>query len=267
MITAGPKLGEGREAEVYAWGTDAVLKLYRPGYHGHRTEASVLAALHNSGVAPQLLDTVETDGRTGLVLQRLPGPDMLTLLQRQPWRVRALARALATAHLAIGRCEAPADLPDLRQTLAARIDDAPLPPHLRTYTQQTLDGLPDGGQLCHGDLHPGNALTDGARATVIDWPNATRGDPVADHARTVLLLRWANPLPGTPPLFRALIAAGRALTSRLYTRAYQAGSPIPPQQVNRWLIVHAAARLSEGIDAETATLTRFIENARRTTER
>jgi phosphotransferase family enzyme len=266
-MAAGPKLGEGREAEVYAWGTDAVLKLYRAGYHGHRTEASVLAALHGSGVAPRLLDTVEADGRTGLVLQRLPGPDMLTLLQSRPWRVRALAHARAAAHLAIGRCEAPTHLPDLRQTLAARIDDAPLPPHLRTYTQQVLERLPDGGQLCHGDLHPGNALTDGARAAVIDWPNATLGDPVADHARTLLLLRWANPLPGTPLLFRALIAAGRTLTARLYTRAYQAGSPIPAQQLNRWLIVHAAARLSEGIDAETATLTRLIQHAQRTTRR
>jgi hypothetical protein len=28
----GPQLGAGREAEVYAWGDDAVVKLYRPGY-------------------------------------------------------------------------------------------------------------------------------------------------------------------------------------------------------------------------------------------
>jgi hypothetical protein len=78
-------------------------------------------------------------------------------------------------------------------------------------------------------------------------------------------LRWANPLPGTPPVFRALIAAGRTTTAHLYRHAYQAGSPIPLQHVDRWLIVHAAARLSEGIDAESATLTRLIEKAFRAT--
>jgi hypothetical protein len=28
----GSKLGAGREAEVYAWDDDAVVKLYRPGF-------------------------------------------------------------------------------------------------------------------------------------------------------------------------------------------------------------------------------------------
>jgi hypothetical protein len=264
-MTAGLKLGEGREAEVYAWGTDAVLKLYRPGFRGHRTEASVLAA-GLPAFAPRLFDIVELNGRTGLVLERLPGPDLLTLLQQQPWRVRALARALAAAHLAIGRCDAPTELLDLRSVLTARIDGAPLASHLRSYAQRILDGLPDGGQLCHGDFHPGNALVAGNGVKVIDWPNASRGAPAADHARTLLLLRWANPLPGTPLLSRAAIAAGRAMTARLYTSAYRAGSA-PPRQLNLWLVVQAAARLSEGIDAEMATLTRLVEHAYRAATR
>lgn len=40
----GPKLGEGREAEVYTGGSHAVVKLYRPGYLGHRAEAVAAAA-------------------------------------------------------------------------------------------------------------------------------------------------------------------------------------------------------------------------------
>jgi len=262
-VTAGVKLGEGREAEVYAWNADAVLKLYRPGYQGHRTEASVLSALDGRGLAPRLLDTVEIEGRTGLVMQRIPGPDVFTLLQRQPWRVRSLARAFAAAHLTIGGCEAPADLPGQREALAGRIADGPLPAPLRSYVRQVLDDLPEGDQLCHGDFHPGNALVAGDRIGVIDWANATRGAPASDHARTLLLLRWANPLPGTPALSRALIAAGRTLTARLYARAYRAGSPGPANNVHRWLVVHAAARLSEGIEAETGTLVRLIDDARR----
>ena len=38
-------LGAGREAEVYAWGDGAVLKLYRPGFGGHGAEATALRAL------------------------------------------------------------------------------------------------------------------------------------------------------------------------------------------------------------------------------
>ena len=88
----GPKAGEGREAEVYAWGDDAVVKLYRPGYLGHRAESVALANLDGHSVAPRLIDIADCDGRPGLVLERLGGSDMLALVQRQPWRVLDLAR-------------------------------------------------------------------------------------------------------------------------------------------------------------------------------
>ncbi len=83
----GPKLGAGREAEAYAWGDDAVVKLYRPGYLGHRAESVALAKLDGHSVAPRLIDIVDCDGRPGLVLERLGGSDKLELLQRQPWKI------------------------------------------------------------------------------------------------------------------------------------------------------------------------------------
>jgi hypothetical protein len=111
-------------------GDDAVVKRYRPGHLGHRAESVAPARLDGHSVAPRLIDIVDCDGRTGLVLERLGGSDMLTLLQRQPWRVLDLTRALAKAHLAVHSVHAPRDLPDLRQVLAARIQDAVLPSQL-----------------------------------------------------------------------------------------------------------------------------------------
>jgi hypothetical protein len=256
----GPKLGVGREAEVHAFGDATVLKLYRPGFGGHRAEAAALQSL--DGIAPRLLDVVDRDGRTGLVLERVDGPDMLTLLQRQPWRVLGLAGVLATTHRAVHRFAAPAELPDLRPALADRIRDAALAPHLQSFALRALDGLPDGDRLCHGDYHPGNVLLAADRTAVIDWSAAARGAPEADHARTLLLLGWAVPLPGTPLLSRALIAVGRSLLARRYARMYRRGAP-PLRQVDTWLLVHAAARLSEGIQVERSLLTGILDRAQR----
>lgn len=256
-------LGAGREAEVLAWGNDAVVKLYRPGFLGYRAEAMVLATLDGGGIAPTLVDTVDCDGRTGLVLERLGGVDMLSLLRRQPWRLLHLARALAVTHLAVHEIRAPGELPELRQVLAARITDAAMPPHLRGYALRVLDDLPEGDQLCHGDYHPGNVLVAVDRIVVIDWPNAARGVPEADHARTILLLRWADPLPDTPLVSQALIMTVRSVFAHRYARAYRDCSPQPLRHVDDWLVVHAAARLAEGIESEHATLIELVDRARR----
>jgi hypothetical protein len=263
----GAKIGAGREADVHAWGGDAVVKLYRPGFGGHRTEAQALATLDGHAVAPKLIDIVDYDGRTGLVLERFGGQDMLTLLQRQPWRVLGLARALGTAHLAVHAVRVPAGLPDVREVLAARIDDAGLPPPLRNFAVRVLDGLPDGDRVCHGDYHPGNVLVAADRVSVIDWVGAARGVPEADHARTLLLLLRADPLPGTPVLSRALMTVGRSVFTHGYTRAYTSGSPSPLRQVDSWLIVQTAARLSEGIDIERPGLIDLLDRSRQTATR
>lgn len=257
----GIMLGAGREAEVHAWGDDAVVKLYRPGFGGHRAEAAALATLDGHGVAPKLIEIVDRDGRTGLVLERLDGTDMLSRLQAQPWRVLGLAGALAGSHLAVHRVRAPADLPALRQVLAARIHDAFMPSHLRDYALRVLGGLPDGDRLCHGDYHPGNVLVATDRVAVIDWANAARGTPEADHARTMLLLRWADPLPDTTRVARALITTGRSVFAHGYARAYRAGSSQPLRQVSSWLVVHAAARLAEGIEVERGTLIGYLDRS------
>jgi aminoglycoside phosphotransferase (APT) family kinase protein len=250
-------LGAGREADVYAHDDDAVLKLYRPGFGGHRTEAAALTALAGTGVAPKLVGVVDRDGRPGLVVERIAGPDMLAAVQRQPWRVHAFARTLADAHLAVHNVHAPSELAELRTMLAGRIGDAGLPPDLYAFAMRVLDGLPDGDQLCHGDYHPGNVLLAAGRTAVIDWGSAARGVPEADHARTLLLLRWADPLPGTPVLQRAVIGGGRALLASAYTRAYRRGQPLGRHSLREtklWLAVHVAARLGEGIDAERETM-------------
>jgi hypothetical protein len=52
---------------------------------------------------------VQIDGRGGLLLQRLNGVDMLTLLQRSPWRLLRFADTLAQAAVRIHQVRAPSD--------------------------------------------------------------------------------------------------------------------------------------------------------------
>src|SRR5689334_1819136 len=165
----GSRIAQGRQADVYTWDGDrAVLKLYREGLDMQAAEAAALTRLNGTGIAPRLLDTVTIDGRVGLVLQRLDGLDMLTLLQRQPWRLPSLARMLAHAALRVHRVQAPSDLPDLIEVLGERIEAADLDTRLREFALRVLHTLPAGDRLCHGDLHPGNTVVTSNGVSIID---------------------------------------------------------------------------------------------------
>src|SRR5918995_1337348 len=63
--------------------------------------------------------------------------------------------------------------------------------------------------LVHLDYHPLNVMTDGERVTgVLDWTNARAGDPRADHARTLTILRLDSGTAG--PLALAALRAFEA---------------------------------------------------------
>ena len=77
----------------------------------------------------------------------------------------------------------------------------------------------------------------------------------------MLLLEQADPLPGTPILFRGLMAAGRSLFARAFARRYRQRTHDPLKQVDSWAIAHAAARLAEGITVEEPRLIAFLVGA------
>jgi aminoglycoside phosphotransferase (APT) family kinase protein len=156
---------------------------------------------------------------------------------------------------------APNDLPDLIEVLGERIEAADLDTRLREFALRVLHTLPAGDRLCHGDLHPGNTVVTSNGVSIIDWPTATRGVPVADFARTMLILRQGEPLPDTPLVFRMLISAARSVFATVFARTYRNAAPHPLSNVDAWTVVQAAARLAEGITAERARLVSILEAA------
>ena len=84
------KIAEGREAEIYEWEEGTILRLMREG-RGQESvdmQARALNAAHDAGiVVPKPGDTTIVNGRHGLVMERIDGPDLLTLLGRKPWHI------------------------------------------------------------------------------------------------------------------------------------------------------------------------------------
>ena len=93
---------------------------------------------------------------------------------------------------------------------------------------------------------------------VIDWGDATRGDPIADVARTTVLLRVGVPPPGAPLVVRTLAPLGRRILHDGYLAAYRSRRPVDRRLLLRWQVVRAAARLWEPVPDEHPALLRFL---------
>jgi Ser/Thr protein kinase RdoA (MazF antagonist) len=210
------------------------------------------------------------DGRAGLIIDRVDGPDLITLMGNRPWTVPRAARMVGRGQAALHEVVAPSGLPRVHDLARVKIEAADdLPSELADFALATLDALPDGDRLCHGDFHPGNILLGSNGPAVIDWTDAARGDPAADLARTRLLLRQGAAQEYMPAVIKFMMrhvqAFGRGAFFRLYVRAYARARPIDSDLVDRWEIVRTADRIYEGIEAERPLLLELLE--RRVAER
>src|SRR3954469_8630830 len=100
------RIGEGREAEVFALDDGRDLRLARTAAlaqavdHEHAALAAALAA----GVpVPAVFERVDVEGRPGLVVERLGTGNLLLEIGARPWRVFAIRRELRELHGRIHR--------------------------------------------------------------------------------------------------------------------------------------------------------------------
>lgn len=130
---------------------------------------------------------VHDAGHGYLVMDRLDGPTLMEVLGRPPFPIRRSGHLLAELH--------------------HRLHRIPAPPGIRTAPLA-------GDRLVHRDLHPLNVIMTGDGPMVIDWANASAGDPAFDVADTWVLFACATPPSGG--LERLIVPAGRRLLLRSF---------------------------------------------------
>lgn len=259
----GAPIGEGRTAEIYAWGEQQVLKLFHAHipedwifYEGRVARLACEAGVNAPAVSP---DIVEVDSRKGLVYERVNGVSMLRRLTEQPWLIGRMARLMAELHAEMHRA-ASTELPSQTERLRRDIQNAP---HLAQAAKAKiityLDALPAGNTVCHGDFHPDNIVLTANGAVILDWMNAARGNPLGDVARTSLLLRSAVLPPATHQAKRFIIQRLRRIMHRVYLRHYCGLTGATREQINAWVLPTAAARLAERIPDEAGWLAQLVE--------
>lgn len=194
IMTAEPGslLASGNTAEVFAWGNDRVLKLYKPSPWAKRVafrEAANQAAVEAMGLpVPAVHAVVAQSERWGIVSDRVVGTSFAQRMLADPALVAGHIETLIDLQLRLQQATAPF-FAGVKQRLANHISHAPqLSPERKNSLIAGLQAMPDGDQLCHFDFHPMNVLGVLNSPVVIDWCDACRGTAPADGCRSHLLL-------------------------------------------------------------------------------
>ncbi|MCX6143729.1 MAG: aminoglycoside phosphotransferase family protein [Ignavibacteriales bacterium] len=200
-------LGQGRTADVFLFRDRFVIKVFRPNFPKQAIDNEYLVCRSIGSVVdiPKAYQRLVVAGRDAIIFDFTKGESGFRHLFRNPWNITGFAREFAAIHARIHLTSVPDEVPELKSILVRNIN---LHDHLTTETKtkiiKYLDRLPGGNKLCHGDFHPENILMGGGKPFVLDWMTATRGNPLADVARTSILLKWA---PGLLPSSRFCSAA------------------------------------------------------------
>jgi tRNA A-37 threonylcarbamoyl transferase component Bud32 len=140
--------------------------------------------------APEVI-SVSDDG-ADMVMARIEGPTMIEAASAQPWKLKRLGRELAELHQSLHELDAP--------------------PWLREAPCGT------GHALLHMDFHPLNVILSSEGPVVIDWTNASRGDPLVDVAATWVLLA-SGEIKGDQ-LHAAIVKVGRSALLNAYLKPF-----------------------------------------------
>lgn len=232
----GEPLGDGLTAAVFL-AKGCAVKVYGPDIRKTEVykEAYIMSCVEEAGIAaPRVFGVYEEEGCQVLEMQYIRGKTLLSCIMQA---LAAGDEAQADRYVvqmaeAQGRINLTkkSELPDYKRYAEEVIrQNRALDEEQKLRLIRLLADLPDGEQICHGDLHPNNFLvSDGGELMAIDWPEVGKGVPGCDAARTYLNL--CHP---------AMIRNGRKKLCEVYLEAYCRAAQISREDMWKWLPVHA----------------------------
>ena len=198
----GKKLSEGTVANVFEWGDDKVIKLFKPSY----PVESITAQYYNALAVKPLpfrkslvLELKKTEFGFGIVYKKVKGETLTDYIERTG-DLKGAAEMLASLQKSINSCVfdvlkaegfETAHQQLRRNMLASPKADSGATKEMLRF----LGTMKEGNALLHGNLHPGNIIISDEGPVAVSDSGYCLGMPVYDVARTFFLIAY-TPLPG-----------------------------------------------------------------------
>ena len=229
-------IGQGNTTKVYREGAKAI-KLYEntsPDRVNDEAERQRFA--YNMGLPVPAVYSIRniSDNAVALEMAYVDGQPLFQPGMDKEARKQALL-TLVTLQCQVHQIHA-SGLPKLSDCLMWKIETSK---HLNNEYKSALLSLNnrlrnDADNLCHGDFHPLNILFDGTKSWIIDWVDATAGNPLADACRTYIIIKQFL-----------------SRSAGIYLKMYCQVANQAQADVLAWQPIIAAARLNENMDDQS----------------
>lgn len=269
----GRKIGEGSCSEIFEWENDnKIIKLAKSNttYEAIQVEYEKTLAVWEMNLSvPQPFEIVEVHNRSEIVLERIYGETLKERLfknlieqsesaQTLDMRdIQLTARLLSEIHNISN-----IHVPPQREIVKNQILSVNYLNEMeKNYVINLLDSLPQSGYLCHGDPNPNNILIHNGKLVMIDWMNATIGNPETDIAEYIIMMKYAILPPDTPRKIIENFDLAREAIIKAFMEEYTKLTGISYEQVEPWIVIVASRKLSvDGIsEAEKQLLLQEIK--------
>lgn len=231
----GLPIGQGKTADVFAWGDNELVKLFKKGYSTAliKNEAAISQKVYELSLpVPAFSGAVEIEGRRGLVFERVKGALLVKLMADNPANLANYAKMMAELHFEIHKHHVP-ELPFYGAQMATAIKaHQTLVPEEKVSLLEELHRRAEDDTLCHGDFHPYNILISARGPVIIDWGNAGRGNQVSDAGLTSLGLKI-----GKLPEYEsqtAVLESCRLSLRQVYLAEYLRLSSLAAEDIASW---------------------------------
>jgi uncharacterized protein (TIGR02172 family) len=244
-------VGQGRQAQVYLYKSEKVVKLF----YNHVSDIVIeleyenTKAVYKTGLPiPKISDSVEIDGRKGIIYEHIKGDSLLNVMTMKPWKIISLSKKMAEYQTKVHQ-HTVSGLPSQREYLERHIRDAKVvTDSVKQIAIEQLNQLPHGDSLCHGDFHPENILLTSQGPIIIDWESAKHGHPLADVVQSSIILSTATMPPEFPLSKKMIVSSLRRILHSTYLNRYCELNHLSMNNIKSWWLPIAVALVNQRQD-------------------
>lgn len=236
------EIARGNTAKIY-YEDNKAIKVFNDflSHNESLKEASKQSYAYSCGLpVPKVLDVTVINGKQAIIMEYVKGETLGDLFLKNKEQIECYLNTSVEMQLKIHSI-IPDGIEPMYDKLYRQIEAATIiGDKQKSFLLKKLESFTFEDRLCHGDFHLFNVLEADNQVVVIDWVDASAGDPHADVYRSHLLYSQFSP---------ALAEA--------YIDLYCAKSGFKKTDIMKWAPVIAGARLSENVSSENSE--RLIE--------